>query len=97
MTAPNGLLVLGRTPSLLFFNVDDSGCLVSLSSRRMFTVESSRLVRSALRPLCTLAESTLMFRDFPLRLRQHVLLSHVLPGMRVLNSVRGISESRVSE
>ena len=48
----------------------------------MFAANPSRLVCSALRPLCTPAESTLMFRAFPLRLRQHVLLFHVLPGMR---------------
>ena len=36
----------------------------------MFVVNSSRLVCSALRLLCTLAEST-VFRAFPLRLRQH--------------------------
>ena len=48
----------------------------------MFAANSSRRVCSALRPLCTPAETTLMFIASPLRLRRRVLLSHVLPGMR---------------
>ena len=44
--------------------------LVVVSS--MFAVDSFYLVCSVLRQLCAPAESTLMFRAFPLFLRQHV-------------------------
>jgi hypothetical protein len=48
----------------------------------MFAVDSFHPVCSVLRQLCAPAESTLMYRAFPLFLRQHVLLFHVLPDMR---------------
>ena len=48
----------------------------------MFVVNSLHLACSVLRQLCAPAESTLMSRAFPLFLRQHVLLFHVLPDMR---------------